>query len=58
MPLALQSNDPPSIFQQWGGGQEATQIKSGKLRNLTSLAAKLISQLERLPSAAAGLHHP
>jgi len=50
MPLALQSNDPPSIFQQWGGGQEATQIKSGKLTNLTSLASNLISQLG--PAAA------
>src|SRR5580692_10027109 len=36
IPLALQSSDPPDIFQQWGGGQEATQIKSGKLENLTS----------------------
>jgi raffinose/stachyose/melibiose transport system substrate-binding protein len=42
MPLALQSNDPPSIFQQWGGGQEATQVKSGKLLNLTTLASSLI----------------
>jgi len=50
MPLALQSNDPPSIFQQWGGGQEATQVKSGKLTDLTSLASNLISQL----GAAAG----
>jgi raffinose/stachyose/melibiose transport system substrate-binding protein len=50
MPLALQSNDPPSIFQQWGGGQEATQIKSGKLTDLTSMASSLISQLG--PAAA------
>src|SRR3979411_1603597 len=31
VPLALQSNTPPDIYQQWGGGAEATQIKSGKL---------------------------
>ena len=36
MPIALKSNNPPDIFQQWGGGQEATQYKSGKLANLTS----------------------
>src|SRR5579862_9841538 len=25
MPIALKSDNPPDIFQQWGGGQEATQ---------------------------------
>ncbi len=45
MPLALQSSDPPDIFQQWGGGQEATQIKSGKLENLTSAVSGWIHQL-------------
>ncbi len=50
MPLALASNDPPDIFQQWGGGQEATQLKSGKLENLTSATSSWISQLG--PSAA------
>ncbi len=50
MPLALQSSSPPDIFQQWGGGQEATQIKSGKLANLTSMVSSLITQLG--PAAA------
>ena len=50
MPLALQSNNPPDIFQQWGGGQEATQIKSGKLANLTQLGSSWISELG--PAAA------
>jgi raffinose/stachyose/melibiose transport system substrate-binding protein len=45
IPLALQSSNPPDIYQQWGGGQEATQIKSGKLFNLTKVAAGLIKQL-------------
>jgi raffinose/stachyose/melibiose transport system substrate-binding protein len=29
VPVALHSSDPPDIYQQWGGGQEATQIRSG-----------------------------
>jgi raffinose/stachyose/melibiose transport system substrate-binding protein len=50
IPLALQSNNPPDIYQQWGGGQEATQIKSGKLVNLSKTIASTIHQL----GAAAG----
>jgi len=50
MPIALKSNNPPDIFQQWGGGQEATQLTSGKLANVTSLAASWISELG--PAAA------
>ena len=42
--VALQGT-PPDIFQQWGGGAEATQIQSGKLADLTSLTSSWISQL-------------
>ncbi len=45
MPIALKSDKPPDIFQQWGGGQEATQFTSGKLANLSSLASGWISEL-------------
>ena len=51
MPIALKSTNPPDIFQQWGGGQEATQFTSGKLANLSSLTSSWISQLG---TAAAG----
>jgi len=51
VPLALQSNTPPDIYQQWGGGAEATQIKSGKLMDLTQSVSGWISQLG---NAAAG----
>jgi raffinose/stachyose/melibiose transport system substrate-binding protein len=51
MPIALKSDNPPDIFQQWGGGQEATQFTSGKLANLSSLASGWISELGQ---AAAG----
>jgi raffinose/stachyose/melibiose transport system substrate-binding protein len=49
--VALQSNNPPSIFQQWGGGAEATQVQSGKLLDLTDAVKPWISQLG---NAAAG----
>jgi raffinose/stachyose/melibiose transport system substrate-binding protein len=42
--VALQGT-PPDIFQQWGGGAEATQIQSGKLADLTSLTSSWIGQL-------------
>ncbi|MBO0775342.1 MAG: extracellular solute-binding protein [Actinobacteria bacterium] len=45
MPVALKSNNPPDIFQQWGGGQEATQLQSGKLANLTPLVKSWVGQL-------------
>ena len=51
IPLALESSNPPDIYQQWGGGQEATQVKSGKLTDLTSSVSSWIGQLG---TAAAG----
>src|SRR5262245_1457287 len=33
--VALQSNDPPDLFQQWGGGDLATQVESGKVADIT-----------------------
>ncbi len=51
VPAALASNNPPDIYQQWGGGQEASQIPSGKVTNLTNLTSGWISEVG---SAAAG----
>jgi raffinose/stachyose/melibiose transport system substrate-binding protein len=51
MPIALKSDTPPDIYQQWGGGQEATQYTSGKLANLSSLTSSWITELGQ---AAAG----
>jgi raffinose/stachyose/melibiose transport system substrate-binding protein len=45
MPLALKSNNPPDIFQQWGGGQEATQFTSGKLTNLAPYDSSWIKEI-------------
>jgi raffinose/stachyose/melibiose transport system substrate-binding protein len=51
MPIVLRSNTPPDIYQQWGGGDEATQVKTGKLTNLTQDVSSWIASLGR---AAAG----
>ena len=45
IPLALQSNSPPDLYQQWGGGQEATQTKSGKVMNITKATSPWIGEL-------------
>ncbi|HVV19332.1 MAG TPA: extracellular solute-binding protein [Pseudonocardiaceae bacterium] len=44
IPLALQSSSPPDVYQQWGGGQEATQLKSGKLADLTDSVSGWLNQ--------------
>jgi raffinose/stachyose/melibiose transport system substrate-binding protein len=51
IPVALQSGDPPDIYQQWGGGQLATQVKAGKVGNIDKLVKPWISLLG---GAAAG----
>lgn len=45
VPAALAGGNPPDIFQQWGGGQLASQVSSGKLMDLTSDVSSWISEL-------------
>ena len=45
IPVALQGSDPPSIYQQWGSGAMATQVKSGKLMDISQAVSSWISQL-------------
>jgi raffinose/stachyose/melibiose transport system substrate-binding protein len=45
IPLALQSSSPPDIFQQWGGGALATQVKAGKVANITKYVKPWIASL-------------
>ena len=45
IPLALQSSSPPDIFQQWGGGALATQVKAGKVANITKYVKPWIKSL-------------
>lgn len=44
LPVALQS-DPPDIFQQWGGGEMAEQVKSGRLMDITDATSGWIGDL-------------
>jgi raffinose/stachyose/melibiose transport system substrate-binding protein len=50
-PAALQSGHPPEIFQQWGGGRQASEVPSGLLANLTSSTASWIGALGSRVSA-------
>jgi raffinose/stachyose/melibiose transport system substrate-binding protein len=36
IPLALEGNNPPNIYQQWGGGVLGQQVTSGKVADITS----------------------
>jgi raffinose/stachyose/melibiose transport system substrate-binding protein len=45
IPLALQGDTPPDIYQQWGGGQLTSQVTSGKVMDLTSDVSPWISEL-------------
>jgi raffinose/stachyose/melibiose transport system substrate-binding protein len=45
VPLALQSSDPPSLYQEWGGGREASEIPSGKVMDLTQQVSSWIGEL-------------
>jgi raffinose/stachyose/melibiose transport system substrate-binding protein len=45
VPVALQSSNPPDVYQQWGGGQEATQIRSGKVMDITKPMAGIVKQI-------------
>jgi raffinose/stachyose/melibiose transport system substrate-binding protein len=50
IPIALQGNDPPDLFQQWGGGEMRDQVEAGKLMDITEAVAPWIDELG--PSAA------
>lgn len=45
IPLALKSANPPDIFQQWGGGNQATQLQSGRLANLNPYVSSWVGEL-------------
>jgi len=42
---ALRGNSPPDIYQQWGSGQQATQVKSGKVADISSYVSPWIGSL-------------
>jgi raffinose/stachyose/melibiose transport system substrate-binding protein len=51
IPVALQSQSPPDVFQQWGGGNLADQVGAGKVMDITSAVKPWIGSVG---SAATG----
>jgi raffinose/stachyose/melibiose transport system substrate-binding protein len=45
IPIALQSDDPPDVFQSWGGGGLVDQQKAGKVTDLTKYVAPWIKTI-------------
>jgi raffinose/stachyose/melibiose transport system substrate-binding protein len=45
IPVALQSSTPPDVFQQWGGGQLATQVAAGKVLDITNDVKPWVGEL-------------
>jgi raffinose/stachyose/melibiose transport system substrate-binding protein len=45
IPIALQSNSPPDVFQNWGGGQLVDQVKAKKVADLTKYVAPWIKSI-------------
>jgi raffinose/stachyose/melibiose transport system substrate-binding protein len=45
IPIALQSNNPPDVFQNWGGGQLVDQVKAKKVADLTKYVAPWIKTI-------------
>src|SRR4029453_6078555 len=45
IPIALQSSNPPDVFQNWGGGGLVDQVKAKKGADLTKYAAPLIKSI-------------
>jgi raffinose/stachyose/melibiose transport system substrate-binding protein len=48
VPLALQSTTPPDVYQQWGGGDEASQILSGKVADISGATKGWISSVGKV----------
>jgi len=51
IPAALQGNNPPDLFQQWGGGELADQVEAGKVMDISD---KVSSELSLIGGSAAG----
>jgi raffinose/stachyose/melibiose transport system substrate-binding protein len=42
VPLALQGSNPPSLYNQWGGGALITQVQSGKVMDITQAVSSWV----------------
>lgn len=50
IPIALRGDDPPDLFQQWGGGQMREQVEAGRLLDISAEVDPWIDELG-LPAA-------
>ncbi|MDG4832555.1 extracellular solute-binding protein [Solwaraspora sp. WMMD1047] len=48
LPAALLTNDPPDIFQAWGGGELREQVEAGYLKDITD---EVTAEVENIGSA-------
>jgi raffinose/stachyose/melibiose transport system substrate-binding protein len=51
IPAAMQSNNPPDLYQQWGGGELADQVAAGKVKDIS---ADVANELDLIGGSAAG----
>jgi raffinose/stachyose/melibiose transport system substrate-binding protein len=51
IPAALQADNPPDLYQQWGGGELADQVAAGKVMDISD---KVQDQLGLIGGSAAG----
>jgi raffinose/stachyose/melibiose transport system substrate-binding protein len=51
IPVALASNNPPDVFQEWGGGALVDEVKAHKVQDLTKYVK---SWVKRIGGSAAG----
>lgn len=49
--VALQGQNPPDLFQQWGGGEMADQVEAGKVKDLTQ---DLRTEIANIGGSASG----
>jgi raffinose/stachyose/melibiose transport system substrate-binding protein len=45
IPIALASNNPPDVFQEWGGGALVDEVKAKKVANITKYVAPWIKSI-------------
>ena len=51
IPNALRGNNPPDLFQQWGGGELAAQVEAGRVLDIS---ADVSEELDLVGGSAAG----
>lgn len=51
IPVALQSGNPPDLYQQWGGGELADQVEAGKVMDISDQVG---DELALIGGSAAG----